>query len=273
MAVRRRILWSFLAALAVSATLVAGGSADSPNATAPTVYVLYAMNCTFSIVDDAGKPITSIAPGSYQIDVRTPIVFGTYPAYQLTSSTDMTACRGFPQFQMTGPGVNITTTMTAGCEAEKTFPATLAPSSTYTVVDNNQPTVAHGSFSTLSTGTPVVPTNVVKTGGTAQTQQSLIGSKNLSVIGTLTGSLSAAGKPLLMTKGKAVTKLKAGRYKFAITDKDPKGSFQILGPKNTSATNLTGVKFVGKHSATITLKAGRWTYYANAASLHSFVVG
>ena len=41
----------------------------------PTLYVNYTMNCTFSIVDDAGRPVTTIAPGSYQVEVTTPIMF------------------------------------------------------------------------------------------------------------------------------------------------------------------------------------------------------
>ena len=73
------------------------------------------MNCTFTIVDDSGKPVTSIAPGAYQVDVRTPVVFGTLPIPIGMASTDFTACKGVPMFQLAGPGVNVSTTMTAGC--------------------------------------------------------------------------------------------------------------------------------------------------------------
>ena len=114
------------------------------------------MNCTFQIVNDSGQAVTSIAPGTYQVDVRTPIAFGTVPLANM-GTTDFTACKGFPQFQLTGPGVNLFTTMTAGCEADKTFPETFQPSATYVATDQNQPTVARGTFTTLASGTPQAP--------------------------------------------------------------------------------------------------------------------
>ena len=38
----------------------------------PTLYVNYNMNCTFGITDDSGKAVTSIAPGTYQVQITTP---------------------------------------------------------------------------------------------------------------------------------------------------------------------------------------------------------
>jgi hypothetical protein len=90
--------------------------------------------------------------------------------------------------------------------------------------------------------------------------------------GTLTATVSASGKPLLTKHGKVVSTLQVGRYTFAINDQDPKGSFVILGPKAKAKTSLTGVKFVGKHSTTVTLKAGRWTYSTGLGPAHTFVV-
>src|SRR6516225_3597408 len=84
---------SFAAALALTAVLAAGGS-PANNAQLPTIYVMYAMNCTFQITNDQGQPITSIAPGTYQVDVRTPLAFGTVPLANM-GVTDMTACKGF----------------------------------------------------------------------------------------------------------------------------------------------------------------------------------
>ena len=66
---------------ALGALLVSTGSAGlrTAHAAAPSIYFLYSMNCTFTIQDDSGKTITSIAPGNYQVDVRTPLAFGTMP--------------------------------------------------------------------------------------------------------------------------------------------------------------------------------------------------
>ena len=230
-----------MAAVALASLVVAGGT---PATNYPTLYVVYAMNCTFQIVDDQGRAVNSIAPGTYQVDVRTPLAFGTVPLSNMTSS-DMTACHGFPQFQLTGPGVNLFTTMTAGCEADKTYPETFQANATYVAVDQNQPSVARGSFSTLASGTPQAPATAgTPWGGKTQQSQDLVGSGAIS--GKMSGTLATNGALKLTLSGKAVTKLTSGRYTFTITDKSPKSGFLIIGPKGTVPTDVTGSKFVGK---------------------------
>jgi hypothetical protein len=264
-----RRITALTALLALIPVLVFAGSASSRtrDTADPTLYVTYAMNCTFTILDDTGKSVTSIPPGRYQVDVRTPIAFGTVP---LLGVNDMTACKGAPQFQLTGPGVDLFTTMTAGCEADKVFPETFQPSATYVAVDNNQPSVARAAFSTLASGTPVIPAATYGTSGPGKAESStdIVGSLLGSIRGTLTAKLTVKGKLTLLNKGKAVSKLKAGRYKVAIVDKDKKAGFVLLGPKSSKATHLTGVRFVGKHSVTIKLTAGRWTYYSALKNIH-----
>ena len=273
MAVGIRRLLAFAAAFAVGAVIVSAVSASSPNGNtvSPTLYFTYAMNCTFTILDDSGKTVSTIPPGSYQVEVRTPVAFGTVPLSSY-GVTDMTACKGMPQFQLTGPGINLSTTMTAGCQSDLTFPETFQPSATYTAVDNNQPSIARATLTTLASGTPTTPaaTYGAKT-STAQTSTDLVGSGVIPFRGTLTATLSANGKPSLTKKGKAISTLLVGRYTFAITDHDPNGGFTILGPTKVKTT-LTGVKFVGKHSATVVLKAGRWMYLSGLGQIHYFVV-
>ena len=73
-----RRLWigaALLAAAAVFVPAVGATSRDAAPPATPTLYVNYTMNCTFSIVDDSGKPVTAIAPGTYQVMVTTPIMF------------------------------------------------------------------------------------------------------------------------------------------------------------------------------------------------------
>jgi hypothetical protein len=266
----RRSAGLIAVAALVAAVLVSSGSAGlRSRAAAPTLYFMYAMNCTFTITDDAGHVVTSIPPGSYQVDVRTPIQFGTLPIP--SSPTDMTACRGVPQFQLTGPGVNLFTTMTAGCEADKVFPETFQPNATYTAVDLNQPTVAHATFTTLASGTPTAPAVTYGGGkGKGELSTDIVGS--LAVLGTLNGSVNAAGEPTLTSGGKIVSKLASGRYKFAISDQDAKAGFKILGPTSHAPTALTGVAFRGTRSVTIRLTAGRWTYYTSLGTVHFFRV-
>ena len=141
MAVLIRGLWTFGAVVLTAAVLVIGGGAalTTNQPTVPTLYFMYAMNCTFTIQNDAGATVSQIPPGTYQVDIRTPLAFGTVP---LAGVTDLTACRGAPQFQLTGPGVNIFTTMTAGCEADKTFPATFQAGQSYTAA-GPEPAVRH----------------------------------------------------------------------------------------------------------------------------------
>ena len=258
-------------ATALAAVLVSTGSGAalrSGATAAPTLYFVYAMNCTFTIVDDSGKTVTAIAPGHYQVDVRTPLAFGTMP--NPGPGTDMTACRGAPQFQLTGPGVDLFTTMTAGCESDKVFTETFQPSATYVAQDLNQPSVAHGSFTTLASGTPIIPTVTYGGGkGKPEISTDIVGS--LAVLGTVNATVSG-GKPTLTTKGKTVSTLKAGRYKFTITDRDTKAGFMILAPTSKAPTSLSGVKFVGRHSVAIKLTTGKWTYYSNLGTIHYFRV-
>ncbi len=272
MAVGVRRFSTLAAVLGLAVVLVAAGSGRR-NSVQPTLYFEYAMNCTFTIVNDAGQPVSSVPPGNYQVDVRTPLAFGTVPVANL-GLTDMTACKGFPQFQLTGPGVNLSTTMTAGCSADLVFPETFQPNSTYIALDANQPGVTRTALTILGSGSPTVPQGPTGPGGgRASTSTDIVGSGIKTALrGTLLGTLTASGKPVLKSKGKPVSTLTAGRYRFTITDRDPKGSFIILGPKSASATNLTGVKFVGKRSATVRLTAGRWTYYAGLGHIRSFVV-
>ena len=57
MAVLIRGLSGLAATVVVAAVLVTAGGATSPSnqATVPTLYFMYAMNCTFTIQNDAGQ--------------------------------------------------------------------------------------------------------------------------------------------------------------------------------------------------------------------------
>src|SRR5579862_2244660 len=155
-AVSGRRLSSLVAVLAVAALVVPvansakatahGGSGSTASAVVPlpTLYVRYTNNCTFSVFNDAGQPVTSFAPGKYQVDVTTPIMFKLLvpggPSGETIAPNDYTGCKGWVQFQMTGPGINVFTTLDSGCDSNDVVGAwTFQPSSTYTLEDLNQP--------------------------------------------------------------------------------------------------------------------------------------
>lgn len=78
----------------------------------------------------------------------------------------------------------------------------------------------------------------------------------------LTGKVGPGYTISLTRAGKKVTKLKAGRYTFAISDKAAIHSFvleQESGGKFEKT--LTSVSFTGTKSTTVTLKKGKWKYY------------
>ena len=77
---------------------------------------------------------------------------------------------------------------------------------------------------------------------------------------------------MLSSAGKTVSKLASGRYRFTISDHDPKAGFIVLGPTSTAPKSLTVAGFTGTRSVTLSLTAGKWSYYASLATVHFFRV-
>jgi hypothetical protein len=261
-----------VAALAIAAVLLPAGSSARSATPYPGLYFVYAMNCTFTVQNDAGQTVSSIAPGTYDTVVRTPVAFGAYPIASLPPN-DLTACHGLPEFQLTGPGVNLNTTVYGGCLTDEEYVETFQPNATYTAQDNNQPAVTRTVLTTLAAGTPQPAVQASATSSTASsTSTDIVGSGIVPLRGRLIGTLSAAGKPVLMLKGKLVSSLEAGRYTFTITDRDSKAGFTLQSSALGLTSDLSGVKFTGTHRGTITLKAGAWTYFSGLGRLHRFLV-
>ncbi|MEI8106111.1 MAG: hypothetical protein WCH31_09785 [Actinomycetes bacterium] len=265
-----------LATVAAAAILVPVGSAAALRGTQgalPTLYVEYTMNCTFSIVDDSGKKVTAIAPGTYQVFVSTPVMFKLVEPSDHPAASDFTGCKGWVQFQLTGPGVNLSTTLDAGCDAYLMLPSmAFVPGATYTAQDLNLPSATRTTFTTLTSGTPVVPNSPYATIWGKVSSTDLIGSKIATVLrGTLSGSLSAGGAAALQFKGKPVTTLKQGRYLVSVTDSDPHSTFALQSGKGKQKV-LTGGAWVGHRSVTITLTPGHWTYFSGRGVARTFDV-
>jgi plastocyanin len=73
------------------------------------------------------------------------------------------------------------------------------------------------------------------------------------------------GFTIKLTKGgKRVKTLKAGRYKFAISDKSSIHNFVVERAKPSKPKierSITSVPFKGTKTVVMTLKAGRWSFY------------
>jgi hypothetical protein len=268
----RARLFPALAALLAGATAFVATAAGSPRDVLPTLYVAYAMNCTFSISDDAGRRVTSIPPGTYQVLVTTPQVFALV---DLTGQApnDFTACKSFVQFQLNGPGVSLATTLQDGDEDKEILKATLQPSATYTAVDMNQAAVTRTTFTTQATGAAASPT------GPASTSSSVKGTPSTDITGSeanpFRGSLDAIvfknGKLTLSRNGKTVRSLREGRYTFSVDDESKTSGFTVKSLRGKPVT-VTTAAFVGSHNVTVTLKSGRWAFYSGKGPQTTFFV-
>jgi hypothetical protein len=267
-----------VAALLVFSLLlpVESGRADS---SLPTLFVNYTMDCTFTMTDDWGKTLTSVAPGSYQILVTSPVPFASV---DLSGINDMTACKGSPQFALSGPGVSVTTTMDDGGSDTAVLDVTFEPSSTYAAVDNLQPTVAHFSFTTTS-GTPAPP-SVQTTAATTTTQAKIPAVSGASSAspspppragspdrGTLAATVTATGAVALTYQGKAVTTLRAGRYTVAVTDESRRTGF-VVRQLHGATTWLSTGAFTGKRRSSIELTKGQWSFSASPAGTKTYFI-
>ncbi len=74
----------------------------------------------------------------------------------------------------------------------------------------------------------------------------------------LTGTVGPGFTITLTQKGKAVKKLKAGRYSITVTDKSSIHNFHLRGPGVNK--EITTVAFVGKKTVVVKLKRGTYSF-------------
>ncbi len=77
---------------------------------------------------------------------------------------------------------------------------------------------------------------------------------------TLTGTDGPGFTITLKKSGTSVKTLKAGTYKFVISDKSSIHGFSLDGPHGF-AKDFTKIPFVGKQTFVVKLKAGKYKYY------------
>ncbi len=251
---------------------------SSHTAVSSTMHAFVHEDNSIGLTFDDGSPVGS------QDRVPPTIPPGTYTV-RVIDDADI------HNFHLSGPGVDMAT----GTDSlsSPTWTVTFQPGSQYTFWCDSHPDFMYGNFQTSgaagssgsgssssgssssssSSSSSAGSGSSSSSGSTSSGKKTVTSGHASALLGTLTGTLSASGKPTLTSKGKAVSTLKTGRYTFAITDQDPKASFTIQASKG-GPTNLTGATFVGKHSVTVTLTTGKWTFYTSPGkkSTSTFVV-
>jgi hypothetical protein len=255
-------LIAFLA-LAAGLTLVPAG--QSRAAAKQTLLVTFYPNSTVSVSLPDGTPVgtTSGSP--------TVIPAGYYGLQLLGPG----GCVQQPLFHLHGPGEDFVNDMNGGDATSEYFDAYFAPNSTYTWRTDN---ANIGVVETFTTG-PVVQGIAPPTftaGGTSTTKptsQDIVGSAVIPLRGTLTGTVSAGGALSVAFKGKSLTRLAAGRYRIAVSDRSASKAF-ILQKKAHRPLAVTGSTFVGTRSLTVDLTSGTWSFEPQAGKpSYSIVVG
>jgi hypothetical protein len=243
-----------IVALATAIGLVAASAAAGGRAGLPTLYVGYSSaDCTFKLTNDAGAAVTTIPPGTYQVSISTPDPFGLVGN---SGSSDLSGCRGFVQFRLSGPGVNLFTTLDYGDATSELYSEMFRAGSTYTVQDDGKIAATRRSFTVAASGTPAPATSPSDTTGTPAAAP-------VPLRGALEAVVSSSGKLALTRKGKAIRALKAGRYSVAVRDASTRAGLSIQGASG-KAHAVTSAAYLGVRVLTVTLTPGRWRFFTSA---------
>ena len=231
----------------------------------PSLYVGYnTADCTFRLTNDAGNAVGTIAPGVYQVVISTQDPYGSFDQ---SGRTDLMACKGFVKFRLTGPGVSLFTTLDYGDSAGEQYTETFRAGGTYTLQDDTNVAGTRRSFAVATSGS-ATPTATTPTAGA---QQDVVPSAANPLRGALDAVVTAAGKVSLRRLGKPVFSLKAGRWTFAVHDVSKTAGFVVRGLHQKPVT-VTNGSFVGWRELTLTLDAGRWSFYSPGGKESSFKV-
>ena len=244
------------------------GIPGSSAADFPSLNVFFQKDRTFLLSLGDGTPVGgSSAPGT------------TIPAGTYRVNVD-DAAQAVMQFHLTGPGVELITNMTFGEDAAQTLVETFQANSTYTYRDDFQASLVRffsTSSTTISSGGTAgaaggsTPTKSQSGGASPATSQDIVGSGVVPFRGALDAIVLKGGKLSLSRNGKAVTSLKTGRWTFAVDDESKTAGFTVKSLRGKPVT-VTSPMFVGSHSVTLTLKAGRWFFFTSGGKQTTFFV-
>ena len=201
--------------LAIAAVIVAAAaSGGAAHAGFPSLFVTYKTDdCTFTFRNDAGKTVHTILPGDYQVVVATS---GTYGDYYVSDQTGLRACKGYVEFRLTGPGVNLTSTLDYGDSSGEILAATFKPGGTYTLQDDHNVAGTKRTFTVATSGSVTV-----------------------ALRGVLLATVSAKGELALTRNDKAVSSLEQGKWTLSVRDDSKTSGFtlQQLAKSPVAVTN------------------------------------
>jgi hypothetical protein len=261
---RVRLVCIFVGVLALAGSAAVQRASAAP----PPLMLNVNANGALEVVLGNGTHLrTSSAPGA----VIPPGPYLAIVASDVPDSQD-----SYHMFHLFGPGVNLSSELLPCENPAPVNTVTLQPSSTYTYEDSRHPDLTHVVFTTSASGSSADtagagagPATAKSTG--AVSNSSLVGSAVKKVRGTLVGSISSVGKATLSLNGKTVSSLKPGRYKLTVDDRTPNGGFAIAHGSGRPVV-VTAPSFVGRHTVTVYLSAGRWAFSSSAGAKHAFVV-
>jgi hypothetical protein len=225
------------------------GVSRSHAAVSQTMHATVHEDQSISLVFDDGTPVGNQA--------RTPptIPPGTY-TIRVVDDTDE------HNFHLSGPGVDQATSV--GGSSSPTWTITLQPGAQYRFQCDTHFDFMFGVFNTSGAATSSGSSPSGSAGGTSSSSGSS-SSSGTSLRGTLAGTLSATGKLTLAVGGSPVSRLKAGRYKITVVDK-ARTAGAIIRESGHGPISLSGVAFVGTHTVTVNLGAGRWSFSTSAGT-------
>jgi hypothetical protein len=254
-----------VAGSALAAALLLPSPAQARHVATPTIVVNFTPAGVVTVtlngtpLGTTSGPPTSISAGYYSLLLNGP-----------------GDCINLPLFELSGPGVNIQDDMLGGEVDTHSMPTYLMPNSTYTWhLDKSQSTVY--TFRTSSDIVGSAATGSSSSSSSSKnskpTSQDIVGSESLPFRGALTGAVTASGRLSLSFKGKSITSLKAGRYTVSVVDRSSSNGFVVKGKRSSVA--VTGMAFVGKRTAKLSLTAGKWSFGPSAGKTASsfFVLG
>ena len=206
----------------------------------------------------SSAPGTVIPPGSYLLIVKSDV----------PDEKDI-----FHLFHLSGAGVDMSSDLLPCENPREIYTINLRPNSTYVYEDGRHPDLPRVVFSTSGSGSSSDTAGSATTSRRAGTRArcrtpQFLGSR--AVRGSLRGSVTAAGLSLT-SKGKAVSLIKSGRYRISVDDRTSKLGFTIAKVDRKSVA-LTRAPYVGKHTVTVNLTPGRWTFWSAPGAKRSFTV-
>ena len=257
-----------IAAIALAAGVLSlAPAADARNAAGPSLQVTFAANGSIAVTLADGTPVGSLS------GTPTSIPAGFYTVLLAGPG----GCTYLPTFELKGPGESISSNLQDGEVTSTGFNADFLPNSTYVWRNDGTTPPTTYTFATSSDvvgSAPSASTGPGKLGPVSiVSSQSVVGSSVLRFKGVLAGSVSAGGVASLAFKGKPFAKLPAGTYTLTITDRSTADGF-MLQKAGHRAMTISGMSSRGRHSATVHLTAGRWSFAAgNAGKKTYFTIG